>query len=275
MATVVGLFIYGPYIAGRGLGDVTDFDLLGDTIDLRFGKVWLVRLGLLLLAAPVLRKLVNSRADASSQAPRLAIAAAVPLAMLLAATPGQAAHAIVGDWVTAAVIADTVHVLAVSLWFGGLVVLLTVLLPQRSAKQLEEALGRWSRFAFACVTAIVVTGVFQTYRQVRSFDALRETEFGRILIVKLIVVMVALVAAAFSRDAVQMLYPRLRRTRRVPIVAGGSDDDSKLTKKERAAVEQSNLRQLRLSVLVEVVAIVLVLVVTALLVNAPPAISVS
>ena len=53
-ATVVGVLVYGPYAAGLGLGDAFKGSVISDTLSNRFGEVSLVRLGLLLLAVPVL-----------------------------------------------------------------------------------------------------------------------------------------------------------------------------------------------------------------------------
>ena len=162
--------------------------------------------------------------------------------MLLAATPGLSGHAVTGDWVTVAVIADTVHVLAMAVWLGGLAVLATVLLPGRPAAEVREPLTRWSRVALLSVVAIVVSGGFQTWRQVGSLDALRSTDYGRMLIVKLVVFAVLVAVAAFSREIVLRLFPagpsdgptipvardgptdRPGDAPSAPVLTGGSDD---------------------------------------------------
>ena len=133
------------------------------------------------------------------------------VAVLLAVTPGLAGHAITGDWATAAVFSDTIHVLAMALWLGGLVVLAVVTLGRDATLQARDAVERFSRVALACIIALVVTGGFQTWRQVGSLDALRSTDFGRILVVKLVLVALVIVFAAFSREVVLRLLPRATR----------------------------------------------------------------
>jgi copper transport protein len=268
VATVVGILLYGPYVAGLGFGDAFQWSVIETTLGQRFGQVWAVRLGLLLVAAPVLFVLLrrDSEGDAR-EVPAWWPPVALPLGVAIAATPGLAGHASSGDWRTAAIISDTLHVLAMSAWLGGLVMLAVVLLPGRHANELREVLPRWSKIAFGCVALIIATGSFQTWRQVGGLEALRTTDFGRILVVKIVLFSVLLVLAAFSREIVLRLYPLPKAASgRVPVVAGGSDDDG-----DWDPDETGDLRRLRVSVLAEFGVAVALLVATALLVNAPPA----
>lgn len=269
--TVAGMFLYGPYVAGLGLGDVTHFSLLTHTVGIRFGQVALGRLVLLVVFLPVLYA-ATVRAD---QVPRRLARVVVPLAVLvgvgLAATPGYAGHAVTGRWVTLAIVADTLHVLAAGVWLGGLVLLVAVLLPGRGVAQLRDALPRWSRVAAGCLAVIVASGTFQAWRQVGSLGELRSTDYGRLLIVKVIVFAGMVVLASFSREIVVHLFPasRIGSRRAVPVVAGGADDFA--PDGDPATGEARTLRTLRRSVWVEIAAGAAVLAVTALLVNAPPA----
>jgi copper transport protein len=199
--------------------------------------------------------------------------AAAWFAVLVSATPGLAGHSSTGDLVGVAVFTDTVHVLAMAVWVGGLVTLgLVVLRPSASVAEMEQPAARWSRLALGCVAALVVTGAFQTWRQVGNLTALRSTEFGRMLIVKLVLFAGLLMLATFSREIVRYLYPERepKHRGRLPVVAGGADDDlvPVPTNDQNAEYEA---RRLRRSVGAEVAVATVVLVVTALLVNAPPA----
>jgi len=232
--------------------------------------VWLARLVLLLLATPVVVALFR-RAGADDEPGRavrsLWLVAGAVLGVALAVTPGISGHAISGDWVGVAVVADAVHVLAMALWLGGLVVLAVVGLARSAALGVRDALEPFSRMALGCVLALVATGAFQTWRQVGSLDALRTTDFGRILVVKLVLVALVVVFAAFSREIVLRLLPPREPEAGVPVVAGGSDDGEP----EYVLDEAYELRQLRRSVWAEIATAGLILVATALLVNAPPA----
>jgi copper transport protein len=200
--------------------------------------------------------------------------------VLLSATPGLAGHASTGDWSTAAVIADTIHVAAMSLWIGGLVVLAVVALPRNAPLTARDAVERFSKLALWCVVALVATGAFQTWRQVGSLDALRSTDFGRILVVKLVLVALIVVFAAFSREVVLRILPPPPRepSPGVPVVAGGSDDDGGEDRTDDGpddgpddVDEQTELRRLRRSVWAEIATAAAILAATALLVNAAPA----
>ena len=283
LGTFVGLLVYGPYAEGLGIGEVFSSSLLGDTLSVRFGQVWLTRLVLLLAAVPVLLKLFAR--DAGDEVPprplsTVWVCAGAALGVALAATPGISGHATSGDWVTAAIATDTIHVLAMSLWLGGLVVLGVVGLARNAPVTARDSLVPFSRLALGCILALVATGAFQTWRQVGSLDALRTTDFGRILVVKLVLVALVVVFAAFSREVVLRLLPPREHGHDLPAVAGGSDDDAERTAavgvspaadSDAIEAEAYELRQLRRSVWAEIATAGLILIATALLVNAPPA----
>ena len=278
VATVLGLLLYGPYVAGLGLGEVFSSSLLGETFEQRLGEVWAIRLALLVLALPVLLAFLRRVPD-SDEPRRLGawwVPAAILLGIALAATPGLAGHASSGDWQTAAEISDTLHVLSMAIWLGGLVAVAAVLMPGRGAAELRATLPRWSRLALGCVIVIVATGAFQTWRQVGGLEALRSTDYGRILIVKLVLFAAIMVLAAFSREIVFRLYHQRPAASGggVPVVAGGADDGDAADDTWVPASdvdERTELVRLRRSVWAEVAIAAAVLAATALLVNAAPA----
>ena len=277
VGTVAGCVVYGPYAAGLGLGDATRTSLLTDTLHSRLGELAAARLFLLLLAVPVVRALLAEPEASTRASARWRTVLAATLAILLAATPGLAGHAVTGRWVNAAIVADTFHVLAMAVWLGGLAVLISVLLPRRQVAELRVVLPRWSRVAAACVAVIVGTGVFQAYRQVGGLTELRSTDYGRLLIVKLVVFAVMLTLASFGREIALRFVPRAKydQPRRVAVVAGGSDDGPPDGDRDPGVSLESDdadaVRSLRRSVWVELGAGAAVLAVTALLVNAAPA----
>jgi copper transport protein len=246
------------------------------TLDTRYGQIGFARLVLLALGAPILWFVLGRDGEEPRHLPRPWIGAVALFGVLVAATPGLAGHASAGELVEVAVVTDTFHVLAMAGWLGGLATLASVVLRKRwSASDIEAPLIRWSHFALGCVAVIVATGAFQTWRQVGNLTALRTTEFGRILVVKIVLVAALLMLAVFSRESVRSLWPRAttKTGRRVPVVSGGADDHAEISRSatEQAEHEASELTRLRRSVWSEVLVAVLVLAVTALLVNAPPA----
>ena len=117
---------------------------------------------------------------------------------------------------------DVIHVLAASVWVGGIACLLLALpaatrqleAPQRS-RLLMATLARFSPLALACVIAIAVTGVVQAYIDVRSFEGLFHTTYGALVIVK-VVLLTALIGLGWINR--ERMLPALRRI----AAAGGS-----------------------------------------------------
>ncbi len=167
--------------------------------DTRFGRLWLARIGLLMLMAVMLR--VVSWLDPLGK--RAITAAGLVVAALLPVPVSLNAHAsALGTGRTAAIVFDYVHLLTASLWFGGLVVLAGAFLPSlrgRSAQRavLARAMPRFSAMALVCWGLLAITGLYAWWLQVGSWDALRHTAYGQSLLFKLIVAgFVLLIAAA-------------------------------------------------------------------------------
>lgn len=276
---VFGFLVYGPYASGLGLGESFNSRVIDETLSTRYGHIGVARLVLLLLAIPIIRVLLARDGDTPRPVARPWLGAAAVFGVLVSATPGLSGHASSGDLVPLAVIADTIHVLTMGIWVGGLVTLGVVVMRGLTVAEMEAPVARWSRLAFGCVTVIVATGVFQAWRQVGNLTALRTTEYGRMLIIKILLFAGLLMFAAFSRESVRYLFPRpepepKQGKRKVPVVAGGADDadaNPSPTPVEIAEYEAREHKRMHRSVWAEVAVAVLVLSITALLVNAPPA----
>jgi copper transport protein len=253
-STIAALMLQGPYAAGAGAGDAVRWRVVHDVLQTRYGHVTEVRLLLLVAAFALL--LFADRIDSDRPAPPAWTVPAALVAIGLAMTPGFAGHAGTGDWTFFAVVFDTIHVLAMSVWLGGLVVLLIAALGGGFSGGLRHALITFSRLAFTCVMALIATGLFAAWRQVGfRISGYTSTSYGRILLVKLGLVALLVGVAAISRSIV-------RRRRAASIDA----PDSAI-----AAIDNRTVAGLRRSVGGEVALGLAVLIVTALLVNAQPA----
>jgi copper transport protein len=292
VTTVVGIALDGAYAAALPLGDAVKPSVISDVLDTRFGRVWLLRLVLLVLAVPLLRLLVHRRPVIEYPLPRWWRPAAVAVGVGLLLTPGLSGHAGTGDLVPLALIADVAHVGGVSLWLGGLVVLLAVVLRRKHLDELRAVVPAFSRIALAAICVIVVSGVFQAWRQLGSLSNLRDTDYGKLLAAKLLAFGVLIITAAFSREIVNRRFRSPRPTPtpapppRVPVTAGGpplppdagadegggdsTDDDG-----DEAEEDAWEMRNLRRHVGLEAVIAVVILSIAALLVNAAPAVSVN
>ncbi|MFD8228648.1 copper resistance protein CopC [Streptomyces massasporeus] len=198
-STVVLLLLRAPYEAGTGPAAAFDADALGRTLTGRPGQALLARLAVLLLTAAFLVWL--SRRRDAGQRP-LALAAGTALAAALALTWAAAEHASAGIQVPLAMTSSVLHLLATGVWLGGLVaLLLTLRRPSGDglADDMAAVVPRFSRIAFAAVTVLAVTGVYQSWRGLGSLSALSGTSYGRLLLAKLAGVVVLLLAARYSR----------------------------------------------------------------------------
>ncbi len=236
LASLLNLVFQGGYGAGLGLGDAFSWSVLDGVLGTRFGEVYLGRFVLLVFAAMLVAVLLRR-----ASLPSWWRWAAFVIGLGIAATPGLAGHAAIGSHEPYALIADVVHVSAASVWIGGIVMLLAVLLPTAPYDQATASLAKFSRVATYAVVVLVATGAFQAYRQVGTIDALRSTDYGKFLTVK-----TALVAGVL---AVAYLSRRITRQRWSPDAP----------------------RMLRRTVGLEAVIAVGVLAATSLLVNAVPA----
>ncbi|MFI9239111.1 FixH family protein [Streptomyces sp. NPDC053079] len=207
VSTVALLLLRGAYTSGKGLGAVPDLTLLGDALATKPGAALLSRLLLLSAAAVFLAVLFGSYAreddDRASPGERRNLAYGLGIggfvvAAGLAATWAMAEHASAGIQPWLAMPLDVAHLLAAALWLGGLAALLASLFAGGTVPR--TAVERFSRTAFASVCVLVVTGLYQSWRQVGlSWSTLTGTEYGRWLLLKVALVAAMLAAAFFSR----------------------------------------------------------------------------
>jgi copper transport protein len=107
-----------------------------------------------------------------------------------------------------------VHALGVSLWLGGLVMLVAVVLPRRRTEELAEVLPRFSKLATGAVALVVVGGVALAIR-LAGVRALATTAYGWTLAVKVALVVCVLLVAGDARRRVR---------RRVMEPSGGTSE---------------------------------------------------
>jgi copper transport protein len=271
IGAVLGIVLQGPYAAGTGLLDVLNSSLLKTTLGTTYGRMLCARLILLgVLAALAVRILREPQRTAEkSRARDEDLAAICGLGVL--ATYGGVGHAAAGSAPTLALLSDTTHLAAASVWIGGLAILVACLLPRRRTAELAEALPRYSRLALGCVAVLAATGTYQAWREVWPIPALWSTTYGQLLLAKVGGFLLIVAVAYFSRQAVQRRYVR-------PVVhalsvkeEGGSV--ATISEQEAAALGEDGplVRRLRTSVGIELALGVAVLAVAAVLVSQAPA----
>jgi copper transport protein len=226
-STIALLLLRGPYVGGTGIGGIFDLGQVQSAVASKAGSALLLRLLLLAAAAVFLaalfgpysrRKCCESsesrerRECRASHKERRGPALSLLLGSLgslglsfggtaiatgIAATWAMSEHASVGIQPAVAIPVDMLHLLAMAVWLGGLVALITAL--YRTTGVEPTAVRRFSRIAFGCVCVLVGTGSYQAWRQVGSWHALFTTKYGQLLIVKFGLVVLMLSTAAISR----------------------------------------------------------------------------
>lgn len=233
--SVVQLLLHGPYVAGT---DTTEsaWALLGDTVRSSFGVSQLVvvaaLLGLLALSRPIERM-----TEPLQTAQLRAVAAAAVLWVVALGALASSGHARVRTPVWLGFPSTVLHLVAVTTWVGGIVVLLAIVVPHADPAAVV-LVRRLSRVALWCVLVVAVTGVVQAWLETSSWSALVDTTYGRLVVVKAALFLVLVGLGGLAR--------RFLRT-------------------------DEPVRAVRRGMVVEAVVMASVLSVTAVLVSEPPA----
>ncbi|MDP8922099.1 MAG: CopD family protein [Chloroflexota bacterium] len=188
-ALLVVVTVAGMVFQAANAADVTFWRALGEPtarlVGTRLGLVWLARLVLALVLAGLIW-----------QARGLVLwwggLAASGLLSLAISANSHAAAIPSGAWLAAGL--DWLHQIAAAAWAGGLAsfVLLTALALRRlqvadAGRVLAALVPRFSGLAMICVAVLVLTGLFQSWLQVKVPSALA-TFYGGALVLKLVLV---------------------------------------------------------------------------------------
>jgi copper transport protein len=210
-------------LMGQGLfltgGDFTQvFPLFGKLMaNGRFGAFWTMREIIVLLALVLAMSLFWSRRR-SPIIDRLISWINLVFGLALLTTVALSSHAEEATSTTLvyAVLADWLHLLAASLWIGGMIYLVVVYLPILKGKLLAEStralltmLSHFLPLAIAGVVIIAITGPFNATVHMSTLDQLVTTAYGRALLVKIVCVGALLLITAIH---VLLFRPRLNKT---------------------------------------------------------------
>lgn len=243
VATAADFLLRGPRAMGASWRGVVQFAGLTQTVGSWPGRVLLARLVVLALIALLFQR---ARLAPCSRRTRLTL---LVLGVVLLLSVALLGHAAVGSAAGYVVALTACHLVAMSLWLGGLLVLLVIVLPhfRHSAEpvvteSMRRILRQWSLLAFGCLATVVATGEVQALATVAPVSALWSTRYGYLLLAKMALVGLVMVVAAGAH--------RLAAGRRT---------------------ERGYLRTLRRIVLAETAALVAVLAVTSVLTQEPTA----
>jgi len=215
--------------AGVSFWSALDPDMVDSVSETRPVRAWSVRiviwlvLGALLLAAlrphrlPVIRRAAfGAEGTAIGPAPnRFQLVVLLGAAIGLALTAPLAGHS--GEHSPRGLLlcTDTMHVLCLSAWLGGLVTLLIALaivarlMPGTDRTPLMALLvGRFSWMARIAVALLLLTGVIQSIALVGSFSALVDTDYGLLVLAKIALFALMIGLGAYNQ---RWALPRLRQ----------------------------------------------------------------
>jgi copper transport protein len=225
VSEICQLVFQGATATGGTFWDALDGTVIREVIHTRFGTIHLLDLIAFLVFfvltlptawAPVLRPAsVGATGLASQRFGRIDLLLMGALGAFLAISPALAGHASTQSPSALLIPTDALHVAAMSVWVGGLVVLVAVLPaatraldPPDRTRLLAATLLRFSPLALLAISAILVTGLVQGYVHVRSLDHLINTGYGRAVLAKLVLLVTVLLAlGAYNR---QRAVPRLK-----------------------------------------------------------------
>ena len=218
------LVFQGATGTGGTFWSAVDRTVIKEVIHTRFGTIHLLDLiafaAFLALAAPrgwspVLRPAsVGATGLAAPRFGRLELGLMGGLCAFLAISPALAGHAETQSPSGLLIPVDTLHVAAMSIWVGGLVVLVAVLPvatraldPPDRTRLLAGVLLRFSPIALGAVLTIAISGLIQAYVHVRSLDNLINTGYGRAVLAKMLLLVALVALGAYNR---QRAVPRMR-----------------------------------------------------------------
>jgi copper transport protein len=190
-------------ISGLGLAGSARPGVLGDVLRTGFGRSWLAGLAFTVLAGLPVAGLTR-RAGLFGIRPQtwLSLFAASTVGLVLAAA--SMGHARAESHPALGVPSVAVHLLAVAVWVGGLAALVILGASAWSAVPREDRNGlvrqlvpRFSRLALAAVAVLVATGVLNAVLDLAALSDLWRTPYGRVLSVKIALLVVALAFGAW------------------------------------------------------------------------------
>jgi uncharacterized membrane protein len=104
---------------------------------------------------------------------------------------------------------DFVHIVAISIWSGGVAAFALMAAPAvRDAKELGAMTWRFSVTALVCVAVLITTGTLQALDRLVLLEDLYETPYGLALLAKIVLLLALLLLGALN---LLVWGPRLRR----------------------------------------------------------------
>jgi copper transport protein len=222
ISALAGVVLEAASAAGISGWSALRWKIIHEELGTRFGTVWGLAiiawaasaLIAVLIAAPSRERSPALRpaelgATGLALAPRRTLGFLALLALPLGfvtVLPALAGHASTQHPVALVFPVNVLHVLAMSVWVGGLAALLSAvpaatraLEPRNRTRLLAASLQRFSPLALISVCVILASGLIQAYVWVRTPAHLLDTAYGRAVLIKFCLLLVLIGLGAFNR----------------------------------------------------------------------------
>ena len=190
-------------VSGLGLADAARPGVLGDVLQTGFGRSWLAGLGFTLAAGLPVAGLTR-RSSLFGVRPPTWLSALAASSVGLALAAASMGHARTESHPGLGVPSVAIHLLAVSIWVGGLLALVALGASAWSAVPREDRNGlvrhvvqRFSRLALGAVGVLVATGTLNAVLDLAAVSDLWRTPYGKVLSAKIVLLAVALAFGAW------------------------------------------------------------------------------
>lgn len=219
LSGVAWLVILTADIYGQTITDVVrQGEIFAVAVDTRFGHISCARL---VLAVAIGALMPRPSVSLISWKIVLLVCAASLLASLAWVGHAGAAPGVNGD---IHLISDVLHLLAAGAWVGGLLPLAILLALARGEEQawqtvMPRVVGRFSVLGIVSVGALLATGIINALYLVGSFRNLFGTDYGRLVLVKIVLFVVMVGIASVNK---LHLTPRLAKAGAAPALRRNS-----------------------------------------------------
>ncbi len=193
IANVLSLFAQAGQVSGHLVGWPWQPDFMTVLLNTRFGALTIARLGLTFILAGLLLP------KATSWNRYLALA----ICPLLLLTFSLESHAASEPLPTLPILFDMFHFAAISIWVGGLISFLGAmgsinqLAPNLRTRLTSILIPHFTIIAMSSVGILALTGIYSAYLRLGPVASLIDTTYGRVLLLKLLVIAPMLALGAF------------------------------------------------------------------------------
>lgn len=204
VTALLGLWLHGLSVS-EGSPTASSFSVLLPLIsETHFGKVWLLRMALLIAVAALVFCAGSTTKKALSG---YFLASEFFLSASLLASIGLAGHAAAAEGASFAlqVFVHALHLLAAGLWLGGLVLFSLFLRQCRrstdadAVAMAQAATRRFSSIAVVSVALLILTGSYNAWNLVGGVPQLFGTPYGKLLLIKIVLLLPLLILGAVNR----------------------------------------------------------------------------